>query len=175
MWFLVEALQISREFVLAGGPVLISIAVLTWLMWLLLLERIWFLNVTFPKMVQQAVEEWNQRDEYKSWYAHQIRQSIIAGLGGKARFSIQIIKTCVALCPMLGLLGTVTGAIEVFDVMAAFGTGNTRSIAAGVSKATIPTMAGMVSALSGLITITLVSRKAERDTERLALNLKIEN
>ncbi|MCG8670076.1 MAG: MotA/TolQ/ExbB proton channel family protein [Pseudomonadales bacterium] len=175
MWFLVEGMQISREFVLAGGPVLMSIAFLTWFMWTLLLERLWYLNFTFPKLVQKTVNEWNQRSEFKSWYAHQIRHSLIAGLAAKARFSIPIIKTSVALCPMLGLLGTVSGAIEVFDVMAAFGTGNTRSMAAGVSKATIPTMAGMVSALSGLITITLVARKAERETERLALNLKIEN
>lgn len=175
MWFLVEGLQISREFVLAGGPVLISIAFLTWFMWLLLLERLWFLNFTFPKLVKAAVDEWNQRSEFKSWYAHQIRHALIARLGAQARFSIPIIKTSVALCPMLGLLGTVSGAIEVFDVMAVFGTGNTRSMAAGVSKATIPTMAGMVSALSGLITITLVARKAERETEHLALTLRIEH
>ncbi|MCG8315696.1 MAG: MotA/TolQ/ExbB proton channel family protein [Pseudomonadales bacterium] len=175
MWFFVEALQISREFVLAGGPVLISIAFLTWLMWVLLLERIWFLNFTFPKLVEQAVGRWNLRSDFSSWYAHQIRHGIISNLGSQAKFSIGVIKTCVAVCPMMGLLGTVTGAIEVFDVMALFGTGNPRSMAAGVSKATIPTMAGMVSALSGLITITLISRKAERETERLALNLKIEN
>ena len=175
MWFFVEALQISREFVLAGGPVLISIAFLTWLMWVLLLERIWFLNFTFPKLVEKAVGSWNLRSDFSSWYAHQIRNAIISDLGSQAKFSIGVIKTCVAVCPMLGLLGTVTGSIEVFDVMALFGTGNTRSMAAGVSKATIPTMAGMVSALSGLITITLISRKAERETERLALNLKIEN
>lgn len=175
MWFLVEALQISREFVLAGGPVLISIAFLTWFMWILLLERLWYLNFTFPKLVADTVQQWNQRDDFKSWYAHQIRHSIIAKLGTDARFSIYVIKTCIALCPMLGLLGTVSGSIEVFDVIAVFGTGNTRSMAAGVSKATIPTMAGMVSALSGLITVTLIARKAERETEHLALNLKIEN
>ena len=60
------------------------------------------------------------------------------------------VKTLVALCPMLGLLGTVTGMIEVFDVMAAGG-GNTRGMAAGVSKATLPTMAGMVAAPLGLL------------------------
>ena len=49
-----------------------------------------------------------------------------------------------------GLLGTVTGMIEVFDVMAITGSGNARSMASGVSKATIPTMAGMVGALSGV-------------------------
>ena len=55
---------------------------------------------------------------------------------------LQIIKSLVALCPMLGLLGTVTGMIEVFDVMAIAGSGNVRGMAGGISKATLPTMAG---------------------------------
>ena len=61
-----------------------------------------------------------------------------------------LLKTLIALCPLLGLLGTVTGMIEVFDVMAIAGSGNPRAMASGVSRATIPTMAGMVAALSGL-------------------------
>ena len=52
------------------------------------------------------------------------------------------------LCPLLGLLGTVTGMIEVFNVMAVTGGGDAKSMAGGVERSTIPTMAGMVSALS---------------------------
>ena len=40
--------------------------------------------------------------------------------------------------------------IKVFDVMAVLGTSDARAMAAGVSMATIPTMAGLVVALSGL-------------------------
>ena len=79
-----------------------------------------------------------------------------------------IARTLIALCPMLGLLGTVTGMIEVFDVMAFGGGGNTRAMASGVSKATIPTMAGMVAAISGMILIVQIERFAENETERLA-------
>nr|NIP17524.1 MotA/TolQ/ExbB proton channel family protein [Xanthomonadales bacterium]NIX12314.1 MotA/TolQ/ExbB proton channel family protein [Xanthomonadales bacterium] len=81
--------------------------------------------------------------------------------------------TCVALCPLLGLLGTVTGMIEVFDVMAISGTGNPRSMASGVSKATIPTMAGMVAALSGIAMSTYLQRKAGRERELLSDHLVI--
>jgi biopolymer transport protein ExbB len=66
---------------------------------------------------------------------------------------------------MLGLLGTVTGMIEVFDVMAISGSGNTRAMASGVSKATIPTMAGMVAALSGMMLIHQVERFADNQTQ----------
>ena len=88
--------------------------------------------------------------------------------------SIPIIKTLVSLCPMLGLLGTVTGMIEVFDVMALAGSGNSRAMAAGVSRATIPTMAGMVAALSGLILSVQLDRFAERESERVADHLILE-
>ncbi len=54
----------------------------------------------------------------------------------------------VAICPMLGLLGTVTGMISVFDVMATQGSSQPRLMASGISLATLPTMAGMVAALA---------------------------
>jgi biopolymer transport protein ExbB len=85
--------------------------------------------------------------------------------------SVGAIKTLVALCPMLGLLGTVTGMIEVFDVMAIAGSGNTRAMASGVSKATIPTMAGMVAALSGMILSVQIERFANSETNRVADHL----
>ncbi len=81
--------------------------------------------------------------------------------------NIHMIKTLVALCPLIGLMGTVTGMIEVFEVMAIMGSGNARAMAAGVSKATIPTMAGMVAALSGVFMSTYVERRAKRAAERL--------
>ena len=44
-------------------------------------------------------------------------------------------------------MGTVTGMINVFDVMGLVGNSNTRLMASGISLATIPTMAGMVASL----------------------------
>ena len=54
------------------------------------------------------------------------------------------------MTPMIGLLGTVYGMIEVFEVLSFMGTGNPRAMSSGVAKATIPTMAGMVISLFGL-------------------------
>ena len=74
---------------------------------------------------------------------------------------------------MFGLLGTVTGMIEVFDVMAVAGSGNARGMAAGVSKATLPTMAGMVGALSGMLFQIQLRRFAQSESERVADSLLI--
>ena len=75
-----------------------------------------------------------------------------------------MIKTLVALAPLFGLMGTVTGMIEVFNIMAVTGGGDAKSMAGGVSKATIPTMAGMVAALSGVFANTYITQIAERES-----------
>jgi len=61
--------------------------------------------------------------------------------------------------------------IQVFDVMAFSGSSNARLMAGGVFKATIPTMAGMVAALSGLIFATIFPRMSARETARFANDL----
>ena len=80
---------------------------------------------------------------------------------------MSLIATCVALCPLLGLLGTVTGMIEVFNVMAVTGGGDAKSMAGGVQRSTIPTMAGMVAALSGLFANTALQRITSREEHLL--------
>jgi biopolymer transport protein ExbB len=80
-----------------------------------------------------------------------------------AEQSLPMIQTLVALCPLFGLMGTVTGMISVFEVMSFSGTSNARSMAAGVSRATIPTMAGMVGALSGVFLVTILTRSVKRN------------
>ena len=67
--------------------------------------------------------------------------------------SMPIIATCVAVSSVWAAVGTVTGMIEVFQAMAVQG-GNSRSMAAGVSVATIPTMSGMIASLSGMVGTT---------------------
>jgi biopolymer transport protein ExbB len=86
-----------------------------------------------------------------------------------------MIKTLVALCPLFGLLGTVTGMIKVFEVMAVSGSGNVRAMAAGVSQATIPTMAGMVGALSGVLLVTILTRRAAHEVQFLEDSLTMDH
>ena len=82
------------------------------------------------------------------------------------RLNTQNIKLIVAVAPLLGLLGTVTGMIDVFDVMATSGSNNARGMAAGVSKATIPTMAGMVVSLSGVLFSVSLHKKAQKSVQQ---------
>ena len=153
-----------QSFMDQGGDVLYLIAALTFLMWTLIFERVWYFQSEHKIVVRDATQKWEARPERRSWTASQIRDSLISEASSQIRGSLPLILTCVALCPLLGLLGTVTGMISVFDAMATQG-GNARSMAAGVSQATIPTMAGMIASLSGVLGSTILKRKVEFETE----------
>lgn len=167
MNYLYDAPEIIRRFMEAGGDVLWLIALLTFVMWTLVFERFWYFHGALRRDVDSAVNTWEARRERKSWNAHQIRRQLISQVNQRINFGLPMIKTLVAMAPLLGLLGTVTGMIEVFNIMAVTGGGDAKSMAGGVSKATIPTMAGMVAALSGVFANTYVTRVAERESELL--------
>ncbi len=165
MLALMEALAAIKAFVEQGGEVLILIAMLTFVMWTLIFERMWYFKGPLGKEVQTALDAWEARPERRSWNAHQIRYALISRISEKVNSNMDLIATMVALAPLFGLLGTVWGMIEVFNVLAVTGGGDAKSMASGVSKATIPTMAGMVAALSGVFGNTLVNRTAERESQ----------
>ncbi len=166
-----EPVAAVRVFLERGGDVLLVIAAVTFLMWTFMLERLWYFKIVQPKEAERVEKIWRERSDHVSWYAEQVRRLLVSEVRTQLQQSVSTIKTLIALCPMLGLLGTVTGMIEVFDVMAISGSGNTRAMASGVSKATIPTMAGMVAALSGMILSVQIERFAEHETERVADHL----
>ncbi len=151
-----------RDFVETGGPVLLWIMGVTFLMWTLILERYWYFASAFPSTRKRVLSYWDNRGDHSSWYAHQIRTQLLSEVRIETHQNLGSIKTLVAVAPFFGLLGTVTGMVEVFDVMAFTGASNARAMAAGVSKATIPTMAGMVAAISGVYFIANLQSRAKR-------------
>ncbi|WP_273149431.1 MotA/TolQ/ExbB proton channel family protein [Methylophaga thiooxydans] len=158
----------------SGGFVLWLILLVSILMWSLIIERYLFVYIQHPRSVKSMIDEWRQRQDRTSWYAQQIRQGMIA----KNRVSLQrylmSIRTLTAALPMLGLLGTVNGMIQVFDVMTVFGTGNTRGMAGGISVALITTMGGLLTALSGLYFSTQLTQTVSRKVDNVADALRRE-
>ena len=162
-----ELWESIRDFLGTGGDVLYVVMGALFLMWVLMIERYWFLTGVFPKLKKQIISDWDARKDTTSWYAHKIRDAWISEADEKLNARILLIKTCVAICPLIGLLGTVTGMIAVFEIMAVQGTGNPRLMASGISMATIPTMAGMVAALSGMFFASRLEARVRRAKERL--------
>lgn len=171
MIFLMELLESVREFVATGGFVLYFVALALFLMWILMIEKYWFLTATYPKMKRDIVSKWEAREDTTSWYAHRIRETWISETAGILDQRMITIKTLVAMCPLIGLLGTVTGMIAVFEIMAVQGTGNPRLMAAGISMATIPTMSGMVAALSGVFFSSRLDSKVKMAKAKLVDSL----
>ncbi len=175
MFWLTDAIEAIRDFMALGGTVLTTIAVAIFLMWVLIVERVLYFRSTMRDRAREIRNAWEARSERRSWHAHQIREMMISRFSDSVNRGIPMIQTFVALCPLLGLLGTVTGMITVFQVLAVSGSGNVRAMAAGVSQATVPTMAGMVGALSGVLFVTLLTRRAAREVEFLEDSLTMDH
>jgi biopolymer transport protein ExbB len=162
-----NALQSIQHFLMTGGEILWVILGVSVILWSLIIERWLYFRLTYPALRQNWLNGWLQRAERHSKQAHYIRQAILSEAQISMEKTLPIITMLVALCPLLGLLGTVTGMIHVFDVMAVTGTGNARAMASGVSQATIPTMAGMVIAISGLYFNKLIEQKVQEESHHL--------
>lgn len=163
-----------RSYMEAGGDVLWLIAAATFVMWAIIFERIWFINTDHKKDVGKALTYWESRPERTSWNAHMIRARLISEVNIRVTSNMAFIKTLISLLPLLGLLGTVTGMVQVFEAMTYSG-GNARSMAAGVSAATIPTMSGMVATLSGVLANTFLTSKVTAECDYMEDTLTMDH
>ena len=175
IYYYLPFLETIRDFLELGGIALYAIGILTLFMWILIIERLIYFNSGHRRMVAATQEIWGNREDHQSWNAHQVRSRLISVVGRSMDRNLPLIQTCVALCPLLGLFGTVWGMINVFEVMAVSGSGNVRAMAAGVSQATVPTMAGMVGALSGVLLVTILSRRAAHEVQFLEDSLTMDH
>ena len=155
------------EFLSMGGDVLWVILLVSICLWTMIVERLIYFKQAYPKLQKQWLAQWEDRTDKVSKNALSIRKCIISEAKVSMEKTVPIIKMLVVLCPLLGLLGTVTGMIHVFDVMAVTGSGNARSMASGVSQATVPTMAGMVIAIAGLYFSRLIEQRVSEETHHL--------
>ncbi|MEF1230189.1 MotA/TolQ/ExbB proton channel family protein, partial [Vibrio fortis] len=73
---------------------------------------------------------------------------------------LSMLKLLAALAPMLGLLGTVTGMIETFQVITQFGNGDPKVMAGGISMALVTTVLGLVAAMPLLLAHNLLSTQS---------------
>jgi len=176
MYWLIDSFEAIRDFMNLGGVVLKSIAVVIFLMWVLIVERIMYFRTSMKQMSKEIHDSWETRQERRSWNAHQIRELMISRFSEATSQGINVIQTFVALCPLLGLLGHFCRLDQrCFGSWAVSGSGSVRAVAAGVSQATVPTMAGMVGALSGVLLVTLLTRRAAREVEFLEDSLTMDH
>jgi biopolymer transport protein ExbB len=151
-----------------GGPFVFFIFLCGFVMWTLVIERYWYFARVLPAQVEATKREWRARAEHQSWCARQIRMFLISRLNGEMNARLLLLRVLVPLSPLLGLVGTVSGMLEVFDSMALRGSADARAMASGVSHAMICTLTGLAISITGLYPVFYFQSRARMETELLA-------
>jgi len=132
------------------------------------IERYWYFLRVLPMDITQSLNAWHARRDRHSWKSRQIRKAMISRLNAAMSANMQVLRVLVPLSPLLGLLGTVSGMLNVFDSMAARGSADARSMANGVSEAMICTLTGLAVSISGLYPVFYFRQRVKVETDRLA-------
>ena len=151
-----------------GGPFVFWIFLCGFVMWTLVIERYWYFSRVLPVQTQAAKLEWHARGEHHSWCARQIRKGMISRLNSEMSAKLLLLRVLVPLSPLLGLVGTVSGMLEVFDSMAMRGSADARAMASGVSHAMICTLTGLAISITGLYPVFYFQSRTRMETELLA-------
>jgi biopolymer transport protein ExbB len=165
--WLARPLTAVSELVAGGGPFVVLIFLSGVLLWTLILERYWYFLQVLPQETKLALERWNASRDHSSWGARQIRKMMISRLNAAMTTNLPLMRVLVPLSPLLGLIGTVSGMMEVFDSMALRGSADARTMASGVSHAMICTMTGLAVSISGLFPVHYFNSRVKRETELL--------
>lgn len=173
-----------------GGGILWPLALLCFVMWAGIFERLFFFRSLLKKdlppetAVRMALGTTESLPEGEGLSLRLVRdfrerrcgycvldRSILRECGLRIRKDlnrgIPLIQVLAGVAPLFGLLGTVTGMIATFDVMALSGTGDARGMAAGISEALVTTQCGLMVAIPGVLMAVYLSRQAKRATHRL--------
>ncbi len=157
-----------------GGYTLWAILFASILLWILVAERYlahWKQLPAFRESLKRDYIEGRKQDSLD----HRRIKALSGDLRAEAEKNTGTLIALNTILPLLGLLGTVSGMIKVFDVITVFGTGNTRGMAAGISEALVTTMAGLFTALPGIYFVSNLQQRADDMARRFEAELTGDN
>lgn len=169
-----EAFLDIQHLLEVGGSVLATIFVVALVMWTLIFERFLYGRFVHPARADEVARTWDRLPDKSTWNAHALRRLWMSELMMDLDKWLAAIRALIAVCPLLGLLGTTTGMVEVYEVMAIEGSSEPRAMASGVSEAMVTTMAGLIVALSGIFFSFRLESSLIAERERLAFRLHID-
>ena len=158
MWYVI--IVTLRNFLDQGGAVLWLIAVVSIVMWTLIIYQSFYYKFSIQGVLSAKISA--SKQQLSAIGCSHLRGVLLDMCKYTIQRGLEIIKILIAICPLLGLLGTVVGMLEVFNMLALTNSSNAQAMADSVSKAIIPTMAGMTSALSGLFAYNLLQSWAQK-------------
>ena len=155
-----------------GGYTLWAILAASALLWVLIVERYWAHAKELPELRKLLHGQYlDQKAALSGREAFRRIKALVGDLRAEALKNTGALNALTTILPLLGLLGTVSGMIKVFDVITVFGSGNTRGMASGISEALVTTMAGLFTALSGLYFVADLENRAEEMARRFESDL----
>ena len=80
-----DQIEMMRDFFSKGGPVLVSIFFLSIILWVLILERYYFLFKICPIRINKIVKRWQDRQDHSSWYALRIKDGLISEISTEVK------------------------------------------------------------------------------------------
>ena len=199
------------EIIKAGGLLMLPLILCSVIALAIIIERYWTLRASKvrPRDQLPQVWAWIKNHELDSDKIKELKQSSLFGYVLAAGLTasrhgrdamkdaiqeagdhvahdmekfLSTLGTIAAISPLLGLLGTVLGMVDVFSDIMLQGTGNTAVLAGGISKALITTAAGLSVAIPALIFHRALTRKVdellvimEQDSARLVEAIHADN
>ena len=182
----------TSDYILSGSVVMIPLAVVSVVMWTLIINRLFFFRRLYRKNMSRTLAgefvrsgEIPPRSRYRGAVAYLVTRflrrrtleptvdrfildEIVMESMAVLDRHLAAIGILAAVAPLLGLLGTVTGMITTFDTISIFGTGNARAMAGGISEALITTQTGLVVAIPGLYMHGFLTKRADKLKSRIA-------
>lgn len=142
--------MIAIELIEKGGIVVAWIFALSFFASTIIFSKFWFYFVDCKKTIKDLSSNKINKQAMITSYKYQLFSGF------------SILNISIAVSPLLGLLGTVVGMIEVFEVISIFGNSEPKMMASGISKATIPTMTGITVSLMILLFKASLTRLAHK-------------
>ena len=137
----------------AGGWLMLPLLLSSVLALAIILERLWALRSSYavPQALQRIRAVGTSKDALKTAGAHEVHrlEKYLSPLG-----------TIASITPLLGLLGTVVGMIDVFQQLD-LAAGNAQQLAGGISLALITTATGLAVAIPALVMHRYFIRKVD--------------
>lgn len=116
-------------------------------------------GITGPvgEMLHAAIDHCRERKEY----IEEVMYEKMLGTRPRLEKWLPFLALSAAAAPLLGLLGTVTGMINTFNMITVFGAGDPKTLAGGISEALITTEFGLVVAIPSLLLHAVLSRRVK--------------
>ena len=111
-----------------GGPVLYILFIVTLFIWFIIFSKYLSTSYNNKNWIKNNIDTFSSGVNINRSNIHLFEESFLIHIKRVSTQKLKMLDGLIGLCPMLGLLGTVYGMIEVFEVLAVLGTGNPRAM-----------------------------------------------